>query len=168
MVTGVITQDQAIAGIDFNTIALLTGMMIIVAVTRRTGVFEYVAIWSAKRVQADPFGILIMLSIITAVFSALLDNLTTALLVVPVALLLVDKLQVSPYPFLASQILASNIGGMATLIGDPPNILIGSATGFSFNQFLFELGPIALVVFLVSLGVFYLIWVRFSAREVGA
>ncbi len=158
VVTGVITQDQAIAGIDFNTIALLTGMMIIVAVTRRTGVFEYVAIWSAKRVQADPFGILIMLSIITAVFSVLLDNLTTALLVVPVALLLVDKLQVSPYPFLASQILASNIGGTATLIGDPPNILIGSATGFSFNQFLFELGPIALVVFLVSLGVFYLIW----------
>jgi Na+/H+ antiporter NhaD/arsenite permease-like protein len=158
VVTGVITQDQAIAGIDFNTIALLTGMMIIVAVTRRTGVFEFVAIWSAKRVRAEPFGILIMLSIITAVFSALLDNLTTVLLVVPVALLLVDKLQVSPYPFLASQTLASNIGGTATLIGDPPNILIGSATGFSFNQFLFELGPVALVVFVVALGIFYLIW----------
>ena len=158
VVTGVITQDQAIAGIDFNTIALLTGMMIIVAVTRRTGVFEFVAIWSAKRVGADPFGILIMLSIVTAIFSALLDNLTTVLLVVPVALLLVDKLKVSPYPFLASQILASNVGGTATLIGDPPNILIGSATGFSFNQFLFEMGPVALVVFVVCLGVFYLVW----------
>jgi len=116
IVSGVISQDQAIAGIDFNTIALLTGMMIIVSVTRASGVFEFVAIWSTKKVKADPMGILIVLSIVTAVFSAFLDNLTTVLLVVPVALLIVEKLGLSPYPFLFSQIIAANVGGTATLI----------------------------------------------------
>ncbi len=158
IITGLLNQDQAIAGIDFNTIALLTGMMIIVSVTRQTGVFEYVAIWSAKRVKADPRGILIMLSIVTAVFSAFLDNLTTVLLVVPVALLIVDKLRVSPYPYLISQILASNVGGTATLIGDPPNILIGSATGLTFTDFLFELGPVAAFIMVLVAAAFYVIW----------
>ncbi|MEE8394036.1 MAG: ArsB/NhaD family transporter [Rhodospirillales bacterium] len=158
IISGVIDQDQAIAGIDFNTIALLTGMMIIVAVTRTSGVFEFVAIWAAKKVKADPFGILIMLSVVTAVFSAFLDNLTTVLLVVPIALLIVEKLDVSPYPFLFSQILASNIGGTATLIGDPPNILIGSATGLTFTQFLFNLGPVVVVIMVVMVFVFRLIW----------
>ncbi len=154
IITGILTQDQAFEGIDFNTIALLTGMMIIVAVTRKTGVFEFVAIWSAKKVKADPLGVLIVLSVVTAVFSAFLDNLTTVLLVVPVALLIVDKLKVSPYPFLISQILASNVGGTATLIGDPPNILIGSATGLTFTQFLFTLGPVSLVI-LILLVIFF-------------
>ena len=112
IVTGVITQSQAFAGIDFNTIALLTGMMVIVAITRASGVFEYVAIWSAKKVKADPLGILIVLSLVTAVFSAFLDNLTTVLLVVPIALLIVEKLHVSPYPFLIAQILAANVDVM--------------------------------------------------------
>jgi Na+/H+ antiporter NhaD/arsenite permease-like protein len=103
-------------------------------------------------------GILIVLSVVTAVFSAFLDNLTTVLLVVPVALLIVEKLNVSPYPFLFSQILAANIGGTATLIGDPPNILIGSATGLTFMQFLINLGPVSVVVMIISLGVFRLIW----------
>ena len=158
IITGVVSQNQAIASIDFNTIALLTGMMIIVAVTRTSGVFEFVAIWSAKKVKADPMGILIVLSIVTAVFSAFLDNLTTVLLVVPVALLIVEKLKVSPYPFLVSQILASNIGGTATLIGDPPNILIGSATGLSFMQFLTNLGPVAVVVMIVMVPIFKYMW----------
>jgi len=158
IVTGVITQEQAIAGIDFNTIALLTGMMIIVAITRVSGVFEYVAIWSAKKVKADPVGILIVLSVVTAVFSAFLDNLTTVLLVVPIALLIVEKLDVSPYPFLYSQILAANVGGTATLIGDPPNILIGSATGLSFMQFLTELGPVVLVIMIIMVFVFKFLW----------
>ena len=158
ILSGLLTQDQAFAGIDFNTIALLTGMMIIVSITRQTGVFEYVAIWAAKRVKADPRGILIVLSLVTAVFSAFLDNLTTVLLVVPVALLIVDKLKISPYPFLISQILASNIGGTATLIGDPPNILIGSATGLTFNQFLFELGPVAVLVLIITLPILFLVW----------
>jgi len=158
IITGVVSQNQAIASIDFNTIALLTGMMIIVAVTRTSGVFEFVAIWSAKKVKADPMGILIVLSIVTAVFSAFLDNLTTVLLVVPVALLIVEKLKVSPYPFLVSQILASNIGGTATLIGDPPNILIGSATGLTFMQFLTNLGPVALLVLIVMVPIFKYMW----------
>ncbi len=158
IVCGVIDQDQAIAGIDFNTIALLTGMMIVVAITRSSGVFEFVAVWSAKKVKAEPFGILIMLSLATAVFSAFLDNLTTVLLVVPVALLIVEKLDISPYPFMISQILASNIGGTATLIGDPPNILIGSATGLSFTQFLFNLGPVVVVILVVMVFAFKLLW----------
>jgi len=158
IITGVVSQNQAIAAIDFNTIALLTGMMIIVAVTRTSGVFEFVAIWSAKKVKADPMGILLVLSVVTAVFSAFLDNLTTVLLVVPVALLIVEKLKVSPYPFLVSQILASNVGGTATLIGDPPNILIGSATGLSFMQFITNLGPVALVVLIVMVPIFKYLW----------
>jgi Na+/H+ antiporter NhaD/arsenite permease-like protein len=158
--SGVITQEQAIAGIDFNTIALLTGMMIIVAITRRSGVFEYVAIWSAKRAGGEPGGVLIMLALVTAVLSAFLDNLTTVLLVVPVAMLIADKLQVSPYPFLVSQILASNVGGAATLIGDPPNILIGSATGFSFTDFLIHMGPVSLMVMAMLVALFYLVWGR--------
>jgi len=158
IVTGVITQDQAIAGIDFNTIALLTGMMIIVSITQSSGVFEFVAIWSAKKVKADPMGILISLSIVTAVFSAFLDNLTTVLLVVPVALLIVEKLDLSPYPFLFSQILAANIGGTATLIGDPPNILIGSATGLTFMQFMINLGPVSIMVLIVTVPIFKLLW----------
>lgn len=158
IITGLVSQAQAIEAIDFNTIALLTGMMIIVAVTRTSGVFEFVAIWSAKKVKADPMGILIVLSIVTAVFSAFLDNLTTVLLVVPVALLIVEKLDVSPYPFLISQILASNIGGTATLIGDPPNILIGSATGLSFMQFINNLGPVAVIVLIVMVPIFKWLW----------
>jgi len=158
IIMGVISQKQAIQAIDFNTIALLTGMMIIVAITRTSGVFEYVAIWGTKKVNAEPMGILLVLSIVTAVFSAFLDNLTTVLLVVPVALLIVEKLKVSPYPFLVSQILASNIGGTATLIGDPPNILIGSATGLSFVQFLSNLGPFVVVVMVVMIALFKIIW----------
>ena len=158
IITGLVSQSQAIAAIDFNTIALLTGMMIIVAITRTSGVFEFVAIWSAKKVKADPMGILIVLSIVTAVFSAFLDNLTTVLLVVPVALLIVEKLKVNPYPFLISQILASNIGGTATLIGDPPNILIGSATGLSFMQFITNLGPVSLMVLIVMVPIFKVLW----------
>ncbi len=160
IISGAIDQDQAIAGIDFNTISLLTGMMIIISVTRKTGFFEFVAIWSAKKVKASPAGILIMLSLVTAVFSAFLDNLTTVLLVVPVALLIVDKLRLSPYPFLFSQILASNVGGTATLIGDPPNILIGSATHLTFNDFLGHLGPVAVIVLMLLLVVFHLLWGR--------
>ncbi len=158
VISGLLNQDKAIAGIDFNTIALLTGMMMIVAVIRTTGFFEYIAIWSAKKVKADPRGVLIVLSIVTAVFSAFLDNLTTVLLVVPIALLLAEKLEVTPYPYLLSQILASNIGGTATLIGDPPNILIGSATGLTFTDFLFHMGPVVAVVLFVSVIVFHLLW----------
>lgn len=158
IITGVLSQKQAIASIDFNTIALLTGMMIIVAVTRTSGVFEFVAIWATKLVKADPVGILIALSLVTALFSAFLDNLTTVLLVVPVALLIAEKLKITPYPFLISQILAANIGGTATLIGDPPNILIGSATGLDFMQFLENLAPVSVLILLVMVPIFKMLW----------
>lgn len=157
---GLLDQRQAVAGIDFNTIGLLVGMMIIVSITRKCGVFEYLAIWSAKLVKASPAGILAMLAAVTAVVSALLDNVTTVLLVVPVTLVVTEELKVNPYPFLFSQILASNIGGTATLIGDPPNILIGTLVGLSFNDFVINLAPVIVVVLLVHLASVHLIWGR--------
>jgi len=156
---GVITQQQAIAGIDFNTIGLLTGMMVIVSISQKTGMFQYVAIKAAKSVKGNPWGILVMLSVVTAVFSAFLDNVTTVLLIAPVTLLITDALGVRPYPYLFAQILASNIGGTATLIGDPPNIMIGSAAGLSFYDFLVNLAPITPVVFAVLL---LAIWFMFG------
>jgi Na+/H+ antiporter NhaD/arsenite permease-like protein len=126
ILSGVLSQHSAVQAIDWNTIGLLTGMMIIVAVMQRSGVFQYLAIWSAKKVDAKPWGILVMLSIVTAILSALLDNVTTVLLIAPVTLLITEELEIAPYPFLFSEIIFSNIGGAATLIGDPPNILIGA------------------------------------------
>ena len=155
---GVLNQQQAIAGVDFNTLGLLTGMMVIVAITRRCGVFQFVAIWSAKKVDAKPWGILLMLSLVTAVFSAILDNVTTVLLIAPVTLLITEELKVNPYPYLFAEIFASNIGGTATLIGDPPNIMIGSAVGLSFNDFLYNLAPITPLIMLVTLIIIYFIW----------
>ncbi len=163
---GVLNQEAAIRGVDFNTLGLLTGMMVIVAISRRSGVFQYVAVWSAKKVQARPWGILVMLSLVTAVFSALLDNVTTVLLIVPVTLLITDELEVNPYPFLFAEIFSSNIGGTATLIGDPPNIMIGSAVDLSFNDFFINLAPITPLIMLVTLVVIYLVWGRdMSATE---
>ncbi|MEW5729677.1 MAG: ArsB/NhaD family transporter [Pseudomonadota bacterium] len=157
---GVLNQQAAIRGVDFNTIALLTGMMIVVAITRKSGVFQFVAIWSAKKVDANPAGILFMLQMVTAVFSALLDNVTTVLLVVPVTLVITEELKLKPWPFLVAMIFASNIGGTSTLIGDPPNILIGSATGLSFNDFVLNTGPVVVVIQLVTTGIFHLMWGR--------
>jgi Na+/H+ antiporter NhaD/arsenite permease-like protein len=157
---GILSQEQAVEGIDFNTIGLLVGMMIIVSITRKSGVFEYLAIWSAKLVKASPAGILAMLAAVTAVVSALLDNVTTVLLVVPVTLIITEQLKVDPYPFLFSQILASNIGGTATLIGDPPNILIGTQVGLSFNEFVVNLTPVILVILFVHVVSMHLIWGR--------
>lgn len=158
--SGVLHQSEAFAGIDLNTIGLLTGMMVIVAITQKSGVFQYVAVVAAKAVKADPWGLMVMLSVVTALFSALLDNVTTVLLVAPVTLLITDALKLKPYPYLFALIFASNIGGSATLIGDPPNIMIGSATGLGFNDFLFNLAPLALVVFILTLIPLYLIWGR--------
>ena len=156
---GVLTQEQAVAGIDFNTIGLLTGMMVIVAISQKTGMFQYVAIKAAKIVKGSPWGILVMLSVVTAVFSAFLDNVTTVLLIAPVTLLITDALAVRPYPYLFAQILASNIGGTATLIGDPPNIMIGSAAGLSFFDFLVNMTPVIPVILVVTLAI---IWFMFG------
>lgn len=156
---GVLTQRSALEGVDFNTLGLLLGMMIVVGITGRSGVFQCVAIWSAKKVKASPAGILVMLSLVTAVFSALLDNVTTVLLIVPITLLITEKLKVTPYPFLIAEILMSNIGGTATLVGDPPNIMIGSAVGLTFNQFLLHLAPVALLAIMpATLLILYLVY----------
>ena len=157
---GILNQEAAIRGIDFNTIGLLIGMMVIVAVTRQSGVFQFMAIWSAKKVNANPWGILVMISLVTAVTSALLDNVTTVLLVVPVTLLITEELKVKPYPYLFAMIFASNIGGTSTLIGDPPNIMIGSATGLTFNDFAYHLTPVILVIMAATLLPIYFIWGR--------
>lgn len=147
-------QHEALGAVDFNTIGLLVGMMIIVGITKDTGMFQYVAIKAAKISKGDPWKIMLLFSVITAVFSALLDNVTTVLLMVPMTLVICDNLKVRPLPYLFVLIFMSNIGGMATLIGDPPNILIGSAAGLSFMDFVKNLAPVAIVIFLVMIPFF--------------
>ena len=161
IVLGILNQEAAIRGIDFNTIGLLIGMMVIVAVTRQSGIFQFLAIWAAKKVNAQPWGILVMISLVTAVTSAFLDNVTTVLLVVPVTLLITEELKVKPYPYLFAMIFSSNIGGTATLIGDPPNIMIGSATGLTFNDFAYNLSPVIFVIMAATLIPIYFIWGRY-------
>ncbi|MBB2482044.1 ArsB/NhaD family transporter [Bacillus sp. APMAM] len=149
---GIVNQETAIHHIDFNTIGLLIGMMIIVSITAETGVFKYVAIWSAKKVKGRPLSILIVLSIITAVGSAFLDNVTTVLLMVPITFSITRQLGMNPMPFLISEILMSNIGGTATMIGDPPNIMIGSAVeSITFMDFITNLAPIVMVIMIVTM-----------------
>ena len=139
-------------GVDWNVIFLLLGMMVIVSVLKQTGVFDYLAIWAAKRTKGRPFPTMVLLVCITAVASALLDNVTTVLLIAPVTLLVCHRLGLPPVPFLIAEALASNIGGTATLIGDPPNIIIASRAGLSFNDFLLNLGPIVVVLMVVFIG----------------
>lgn len=146
---GIIDQDTAIRHIDFNTLGLLMGMMIIVNITSETGLFNFLAIWSAKKVKARPIALLIALSALTMVCSALLDNVTTVLLTVPITFSITSQLKVDVKPYLISQILASNIGGTATLIGDPPNIMIGSAVGLNFMDFVNNLTGICILIFFV-------------------
>jgi len=160
VLAGVLDQDEAIRGIDWNTIGLLTGIMILVAIARRSGLFQYLAIWSAQRVNANPAGILLMLQITTAVLSALLNNVSTVLLVVPVTLAIVEELDLSPYPFLFAEVFAANIGGTATLIGDPPNILIGSLAGLDFDSFIVNVAPVAVLVMAVQAAMVHLVWGR--------
>ncbi|HXA90998.1 MAG TPA: ArsB/NhaD family transporter [Mycobacterium sp.] len=136
-------------GIAWDVIFLLLGMMIIVSVLRQTGVFEYTAIWAAKRARGSPLRIMILLVLVTAFASALLDNVTTVLLIAPVTLLVCDRLEIGPAPFLMAEAFASNIGGTATLIGDPPSIIIGSRAGLSFNDFLIHVAPIVIVIIAV-------------------
>jgi Na+/H+ antiporter NhaD/arsenite permease-like protein len=156
---GVLDQEQAATEfVDWNTIGLLAGMMVIVAILERTGVFEYLAIKSAQWGKARPGRILILLSIVTALLSAFLDNVTTVILMVPVTFLIADALESSPMPFLLTQVMASNVGGAATLIGDPPNILIGSAADLSFLDFVFALTPVVLLTLPAVLGVLYLMF----------
>ena len=154
VLTGIIKKKKAIHHIDFNTLGLLIGMMIIVAIIGQTGVFNYIAIYAAKVAKGEPKRILIILALITAVCSAFLDNVTTVLLIVPVTISITKKLKVDPIPFLITQIIASNIGGTATLIGDPPNIMIGSAVKeLTFLAFIQNLAPIAVINLIVVVGI---------------
>jgi len=147
---GVLSQEMAISHIDFNTLGLLIGMMIIVNITSETGLFNYLAIWAAQKVKAKPIALLMALAGITMCCSALLDNVTTVLLTVPITFSITAQLKVDVKPFLIAQILASNIGGSATLIGDPPNIMIGSAVGLDFMSFITNLSAICFLIFIIT------------------
>ena len=136
-------------GIDWNVIFLLLGMMIIVGIIKQTGVFDFLAIWAAKRSRGRPYRLMVMLMVITAIASPFLDNVTTIMLVAPVTIVVCNRLRIPAQPYLIAEILASNIGGAATLIGDPPNIIIGSRAGLSFNDFLIHMAPIVVVIFVL-------------------
>ncbi|WP_347488361.1 ArsB/NhaD family transporter [Desulfoscipio sp. XC116] len=157
-VTKILSPEEAVQHIDFNTIGLLVGMMIIVGITRQTGVFEFLAIKAAKNSKGEPLKIMAALSLVTAVLSAFLDNVTTVLLIVPVTFAIAQKLKINPMPILIAEIFASNIGGTATLIGDPPNIMIGSATHLGFMDFIINLTPVIVVVYVVTLTLMRLIY----------
>ncbi|MCC5466762.1 SLC13 family permease [Pelosinus baikalensis] len=155
----VINQETAFHHIDFNTIGLLIGMMIMVSIVSQTGLFNYLAIWAAKKVNADPVKLLVSLAVLTAVSSALLDNVTTVLLMTPVIFSITAQLKVPPIPYLITEIISSNIGGTATLIGDPPNIMIGSAVKeLTFAAFVNNLALISCFILIITLGILVLIY----------
>lgn len=149
ILTGIMTFDKSIHYVDFNTLGVLTGMMIFVSVVKKSGLFEYLAIWTTKKTKGDPWKIMMSFIFITAILSAILDNVTTVLLIGPMVIAITKMLDLDPIPFLIVQIMASNIGGTATLIGDPPNIMIGSAANLSFMDFLVNLGPVVVVILFV-------------------
>ena len=156
---------SADTGVDWNVIFLLFGMMVIVGVIRRTGLFEALAIHAAKRARGRPFQVLVLLVVITAVASALLDNVTTVLLVAPVTFLVCERLGLAVTPYLIAEVMASNIGGTATLIGDPPNIIIGSRAGLTFNDFLVNLAPFSVMMTVVLIGLCWLLFRRWFAYD---
>ena len=160
VLTQTMSQEQAIEAIDFNTIGLLAGMMLMVRLTEPTGVYTWMAIRAGQLSQGRPLALVFALATTTAVLSAFLDNLTTVLLVVPMTFVLAERLDLDPLPLVIIEIVASNIGGTATLIGDPPNILIAGATGLSFAEFVVNLAPIAALTFVVITGVLYLVYRR--------
>ncbi|MBI9064411.1 MAG: ArsB/NhaD family transporter [Marinilabiliaceae bacterium] len=154
----ILSQEEAIAFIDFDTIGLLCGMMITVAIMRKSGLFEYIAIKGIKITGGNPWKILVVLSVVTAVLSAFLDNVTTVLIIVPLTFAVADTIKINPLPILISEVLFSNIGGTATLIGDPPNIMIGGATHLGFMDFILNNVPVVLVVAVVTFWLLKLIY----------
>ena len=140
--------------VDFNTLGLLFGMMLLVGMLEQTGAFQYLGIWTAKKTKGDPWMLMLALSAITAVLSMILDNVTTIILIVPITIIIAEMIKINPIPILMAEALLSNIGGTATLVGDPPNIMIGSAAGFSFNDFLVHALPIVVVTWVVTLALF--------------
>lgn len=160
----ILTQREALhdpdLGVDWNVIFLLLSMMVIVTIMTRTGVFQYLAVRAAKLARGEPFRIMVLLSLVTAVCSAFLDNVTTVLLIAPVTLTVAGELGVDPVPFLISEVLASNIGGTATLVGDPPNIMVASRAGLDFMDFLCNLAPAVVIILVVWLVVWKLVFGR--------
>lgn len=166
LLTGVLDFDAALSYIDFNTLGVLIGMMAFVAVVRKSGLFEYVAIRAAKMAKGDPWKILIAFTFVTALLSGVLDNVTTVLLVGPMTITIAQILEEDPVPFLLPEILAANVGGTATLIGDPPNIMIGSAAGLSFMDFLANTG---VAVVFIMIGMYFFLKLRYKKNvEAGA
>ena len=151
LLTHILTVEQAVSYIDFNTIGVLIGMMLFVAIVKNSGIFEYIAIKAAKLAKGNPWKIMMAFMLITACLSAFLDNVTTVLLVGPMTITIARMLKVNPVPFLMTQILASNVGGTATLIGDPPNIMIGSAAGLDFVDFLTNTGLVVVIIMIVMI-----------------
>lgn len=151
MYMGFYSQGKALESIDFNTLGLLLGMMIIVSMLQKTGFFEYLAIITAKKTKGDPWLLVVMLGTITTVLSTMIDNVTTIVLIAPVTIIIAELLGINPIPLLMAEALLSDTGGVATLVGDPPNILIGSAANLSFNDFLIHLAPVVFVIWLVTL-----------------
>jgi len=160
IVLGVIDQHEAFAAIDLNVIFLLAGMMVIAGILARTGLFDWLAVRSLRLADGKPMRLLLILATVTAVLSAFLDNVTTVVLIVPVTITIARRLDVSPVPYLIAQVLASNIGGTATLIGDPPNILIGSAAGLDFTAFLVNLAPVTVLIYAAFVVIAYFLWGR--------
>jgi Na+/H+ antiporter NhaD/arsenite permease-like protein len=148
---GFYRESEALRAIDFNTIGLLLGMMIMVAILAPTGAFEYLALWAGRTSKGRPFRLVVLLGLVTSVVSMFLDNVTTVVVIAPVTIVLCEMFEVSPAPFLLSEALLSNIGGIATLIGDPPNIIIGSASGLSFNDFIVNSLPVVVGIWIASL-----------------
>ena len=154
--THVLTIESAVEYVDLNTIGVLVGMMLFVAVVKNSGMFEYIAVKAAKMTRGQPLAIMVVFTVITAALSAFLDNVTTVLLIGPMTVAITQILELNPTPFLISQIFASNIGGTATLIGDPPNIMIGSSAGLSFLDFIQNTAPVVCIILLVLVGLLYL------------
>ena len=160
ILTGVLSVESGFSYVDLNTLGVLIGMMLFVAVVKNSGIFEYIAIKAAKIAKGRPWPLMVLFALITAVLSAFLDNVTTVLLIGPMTLAITSMLRINPIPFFMTQIMASNIGGTATLIGDPPNILIGSAAGLSFTDFITNTGVAVLFVLAATIVCFYFIYGR--------
>ena len=168
LITGVLNVESAAGYVDFNTIGVLVGMMLFVAVVKRSGLFEYLAVKTAKLAGGNPWNIMVAFLIITALLSSILDNVTTVLLMGPITIAITKTLKISPVPFFMTQIMASNIGGTATLIGDPPNIMIGSAAGLNFLDFLASNGPVIVIILLATVIYFRFVYKRQLKTDDGA
>src|SRR3990172_8653412 len=160
LLLGFYSEEAALDAVDFNTLGLLLGMMVMVALLSGTGFFQYLAIYTAKLSRGNPWTLLLILGAITTVLSMFLDNVTTIILIAPVSILIAEILGISPVPFLISEALLSNTGGVATLVGDPPNIIIASAANFSFNDFLIRLAPIVAVAWIVAVLLFLYLFLK--------